>query len=181
VNGAASSNGSEQAAPSRHPAPACTLQEAAAALGVSLNTLRRRIRSGEIRAERVRRPQGHVWRVYLPGEQPAGQHSSQNSAGTLQQPPADIQRAEAMASYSRSLLEPLVARLADQEQIIREQAEEIGRLRSELDHARTGTPAGAPESHTAGPGTASTGGAEQESTPTPGPWWRRVWGALVAR
>jgi excisionase family DNA binding protein len=72
VDDVAPSNGTVQAAPSQHPATAFTLQEAAAILGVSLNTLRRRIDAGQVRAERVERPQGHVWRVYLDGGQHAG-------------------------------------------------------------------------------------------------------------
>jgi excisionase family DNA binding protein len=60
------------AASSQHPPGAFTLQEAAAVLAISLNTLRRRIEAGQVRAERVERPQGHVWRVYLDGGQHAG-------------------------------------------------------------------------------------------------------------
>lgn len=139
------------AASSEHPPPAFTLQEAAAALGISLNTLRRRIEAGQVRAERAERPQGHVWRVYLDGGQHAGQEAAQEAPSTMQQPPGDVLRAEAMATYTRSLLEPLVERLAEQERIIRDQAEALGGLRAEL-AAALGT-----------------------SVPTP-PWWRRWWG-----
>ncbi len=199
LNGAAASHDSAQAAPSRHPATSCTLQEAAAVLGVSLNTLRRKIRSGEVAAERVRRPQGYVWRVELPEDQPAGQQSAGTlpleAPGTLQQQAPDLQRAEAMASYSRALLEPLVARLAEQEQIIREQAEDLGRLRAELEHAREG-PTARHQTATDARGTAEgpdppSEPPEPPSAPSPAPapippqpnggspWWRRWWVAIT--
>ncbi len=126
----------DRAAPSQDRSPAFTLREAAAVLGVSLNTLRRRIAAGQVRADRVQRPQGHVWQVYLDDAAPCRDRADgtvqRDGAGTVQQPPADLMRAEAMATYTRSLLEPLVARLAEQEQIIRSQAEEVGALRAQL-------------------------------------------------
>jgi hypothetical protein len=47
---------------------------------------------------------------------------------------AEYARAEAMATYSAKLLEPLVARLAEQEQIIRQLAEEKGQQTERLVH-----------------------------------------------
>jgi hypothetical protein len=51
-----------------------SLREAAGVLGVSVTALRRRVAAGQIKAERVERPQGSVWRVYLdahaPGQAP---------------------------------------------------------------------------------------------------------------
>ncbi len=46
-----------------------TLAEAAKRLGVTEKTLRRRIQRGELTAIRVPRPQGHEWRVAVPGVQ----------------------------------------------------------------------------------------------------------------
>jgi hypothetical protein len=57
--------------------------------------LRRRIAAGEIRAERVRRPQGHAWRVYLPRQLNGGQHANgtvQDAASTLQAPAGTVQQ-----------------------------------------------------------------------------------------
>jgi Helix-turn-helix domain len=48
----------------------------------------------------------------------------------------DIMRAEAMAAYTRSLLEPLVALVNEQETTIRGQAEMIGRQSAELERDR---------------------------------------------
>jgi hypothetical protein len=53
-----------------------SLQDAAAIVGVSVNTLRKRIRAGQVRAERVQRPQGYVWQVYLHGRHSPGQLAS---------------------------------------------------------------------------------------------------------
>ncbi|HYU58908.1 MAG TPA: helix-turn-helix domain-containing protein [Actinomycetota bacterium] len=46
-------------------ARALTIEQAAAALGVSLMTVRRRVREGALPAERVRGKFGPEWRVYL--------------------------------------------------------------------------------------------------------------------
>jgi excisionase family DNA binding protein len=43
-----------------------SVEEAAHLLGISTNTVRRRIKQGSLQAERVSRPQGYVYRVYLP-------------------------------------------------------------------------------------------------------------------
>jgi len=116
-----------------------SVQEAATALDVSVNTIRRWIKDGRIPHEKLTTPAGFAYRVYPQRVAPTGTPREVPLIGTPREVPAlapDIQRAEAMASYSRSLLEPLVARLAEQEQIIREQAEDLGRLRAELEHAR---------------------------------------------
>src|ERR671921_474255 len=100
-----------------------TMQEAAVALGVSLNTMRRWCATGRVRSERVSRPQGYTVRVYLdqvPTQEPplegAAQEppptNGQEPPGTYQQAPADLVRAEAMAAYNRELVAPLVAELA---------------------------------------------------------------------
>ena len=69
-----------------------SLQEAAALLGIGINTLRRRIASGQIAAEQVQRPQGHVWRVYLdvapPSQQPPTHPPIQEAPGSLVDTPA---------------------------------------------------------------------------------------------
>jgi hypothetical protein len=48
-----------------NPAPAGSLLEAAGWLKISPHALKRRIAAGEIRAERIERPQGYSWAVYL--------------------------------------------------------------------------------------------------------------------
>jgi excisionase family DNA binding protein len=45
--------------------PSVTIAEAAQLLGVGEQTIRRRIKRGELVAEQITRPQGHAWRVRL--------------------------------------------------------------------------------------------------------------------
>jgi hypothetical protein len=47
------------------PAAGYSFAEACAMPGISAHTLRKRIRDGLIRAERVERPQGYAWVVHL--------------------------------------------------------------------------------------------------------------------
>lgn len=179
---------------SQHAPTAFSLQDAATLLGVSLNTLRRRIAAGEVRAERVTRPQGHVWRVYLNVQSPPAQQAEQQPASRLQQhpdstlqepaasvqPSMEIQRAEAMAGFLTPLLqraiEPLVAELGETRRQLVDQGETIGRLRAELEHALTTIQAlqapvapNEPESSQETPTTPAAA-----STPSR-PWWRAWW------
>jgi hypothetical protein len=128
----------DQPAPSRDSATAFTLREAAAELGISLNTLRRRISAGQIDAERVHRPQGHVWQVYL-HRAATQEHRSdgtvQRDGATVQQPPTAPAPAEAMVSLIQTtigtVLGPLVGQLDAQRQTIERQAGEIAELRED--------------------------------------------------
>jgi excisionase family DNA binding protein len=57
--------------------------EAARLLGVSPTTVRRMVRAGTLRAERVLRPQGHTFVVLVPTDgQPAASSSQQQPADT---------------------------------------------------------------------------------------------------
>jgi len=140
----------DSAAPCRDGATPFTLHEAAEVLGVSLNTLRRRIAAGQVEAERVRRPQGHVWQVYLhpPGTQ---DHRStgtvqQDGAATVQHPPTALAQAEALTSLVQTtigtVLGPLVAEqtalrltVERQAEALAELREDRGRLSAELERA----------------------------------------------
>lgn len=61
----------EHATP-RHTTRQVSVSEAARELGVSTETVRRRIKSGDLQAERSIRPQGAVWLVTLPDSTPRG-------------------------------------------------------------------------------------------------------------
>jgi hypothetical protein len=80
-------------------------------------------------------------------------------------PPADVLQAEVMATSTRSLLEPLVARLAEQEAIIRDRAEELGRLRERVAVSEQPDPEPAPTPEPSPPG---PDGRE------PRGWWARL-------
>jgi hypothetical protein len=151
-------------------------------LGVSLNTLRRKIASGEIRAERVSRPQGHVWRVHLDGQhetastaQHADQHPEQDAGSTLQQPAVEIQRAEVMASFLTPLLQqamqPLVDELSQARRQMVEQAERLGAVQAELTQAKERILA--LEAPKAEPVAVEPAAADEGvSGPATRPWWR---------
>jgi excisionase family DNA binding protein len=146
-----------------------SIPDAAVALGVSTSTIRAMIRRGQLRAERVRRPQGYTLRVFLDGQVSAAatsgiqtDSSDQLSAQTSYQPPtSDLQRAEALAAYGATLLTPVLAELEVIRQENRDLARENGQLRAQLAAAE----ALAVES----PDSADSA----ESTDTPRPWWRR--------
>lgn len=60
------------------------IEEAARLLGASVNTVRRRIKQGALRAERVSRPQGYTYRVFLStGFHPPGDGSFWELVDTL--------------------------------------------------------------------------------------------------
>jgi hypothetical protein len=121
------------------PAAGYSLQEAATLLGIGVNTLRRRIAAGQIRAAQVERPQGYVWRVYLNGRHPPNDPTSeppiQEATGSLPHPPTQIAPAEAMVSLIQTtiatVLGPLVAEQTALRQTVERQAEIIAELRED--------------------------------------------------
>jgi excisionase family DNA binding protein len=157
-----------------------SIQEAAVMLGVSPNTVRRWCSTGRLRSERVARPQGETIRVYLDGDVPGTFRGTSQASPEqvppdvppryLSQVPTEIQRAEALAEYARKLLEPVVAELGEARRQIAEQAEELGRVKSELAAARaelreTEAPAPAPVENGH-----DTGAQKARSAPDR-PWW----------
>jgi hypothetical protein len=147
-------------------APPVSVDEAAAALGVAPNTIRRWLKTGALRGERRERPQGALWRVYLPEQVPAAGERHVPD-GTSTEPPAsahgtslaapptqELARAEALAQYAAALLAPVVAQVERLQQENRDQAERIGHLTAELEQARAQLTAPAPRP----------------------PWWQRLLG-----
>ena len=111
-----------------------TVAEAAAILGVTVVTVRRMIKRGQLEGERVIRPQGSAYLVTLPVDGTGAErvaesteHAAQNMSRTDGTPGA------LMAVWSETLLSPLVARMAEQEATIRGQAEMIGSLTEQVD------------------------------------------------
>jgi len=139
----------QAAATSGHEAPttaataAVTVEQAAAILGVSVTTVKRRIRAGSLRAEQAQRPQGTVWLVYLDAaampaaeERPSAASVAATAAATAPAP------AEAMVSLIQTtigtVLGPLVGELAASRQAnerlvgeLREVERQNGELRAE--------------------------------------------------
>ena len=167
-----------------------TIEQAAAILGVSASTIRRRIKAGSLRVEEARRPQGVVWLVHLPADTaPAGSTDTVDTApvattATTSQPAGDAIAAMIQATLT-PIVAPLVAELAASRQVIERQADQlvsqaetIGRLAAERDSAVealrmtmvTETPAqSSPDAST----------PPQPVEPTPGPLPAR-WRVLAA-
>ena len=116
-----------------------TVREAADFLGVSTETIRRMIRSGRLRGEKVHRPQGTAFLVELPdatGEATCditnGATAGRHDATSDQALPPALLAAEA---WARGVVEPLTRTIAEQQLQLVSQAETIGRQSAELERA----------------------------------------------
>lgn len=167
--------------PSQNGATPYTLHEAAQLLGVSLNTVRRKIARGELKATQAPRPQGHVWHVWLERTQDAAQHppqgSTQDAANGYVQDAARLlptDRAEQLVQVLTPLVEaataPLRVELSEMRATLSQRDQELGaaleRIRVlEIDRAEiaSGSPAAnAPDETT----------QKTSDTPPARPWWR---------
>jgi Helix-turn-helix domain len=147
-----------------------TIEQAAALLGLSTSTVRRRIRAGLLRVEEVRRPQGVMRLVYLPDDVDPAVTQVSEVTGVAATAPVTGSH-EAMIAYTQALLDPLVAALERSQATVKEQAETIGELRATLSTLT------APESPLA------ASGAAQSSATALGPFrasWRTSITAAVA-
>jgi excisionase family DNA binding protein len=145
-----------------------TVEQAAAILGISSSTVRRRIRDGTIRAEEARRPQGVVRLVYLPDDADVDTTPPASAASAVTTTPVTTP-GDTMIAYTQTLLEPLVAALERSEARARQQAETIGTLRAELAAARAQTATVEAPTSTE---------PSDLTTEAPQPWWRRWLGAV---
>lgn len=109
-----------------------SIKEAAARLGVSPDTIRRRLKSGELAGERVKTPQGFVWRVALPQDAPGEPGYPLGAAEASPGVPAgdDIERARLRERIAG--LERLAAELQGERDAWREQAQRDGEAAREL-------------------------------------------------
>jgi hypothetical protein len=169
-----------------------SLPAAAAALGISVQAVRRRIKSGELRAERVKRPQGYAYRVTLPAgvdvpegadvDQAEGEHlpapTGAASNGHVRHVPGRAAPAPAGDGLAAALLTDLRAAHARIESLERERFELAGRLgyfQAELEHARQAIKAlEAPKEPIAPPPPAGAIFRPLPAAPEPPrrPWWR---------
>lgn len=178
------------AATSGHDAPNAaatapiTVEQAAAVLGVSVTTVKRRIRTGALRGEQAQRPQGTVWLVYLdPAATPAVEERPP-AASVAATAAATTPAAEAMVSLIQTtiatVLGPLVGQIDAQRQTIERQADQlvtqaelIGQLRAELESERRAHSPGA-SILTPDPVTRPSDRAAPRS------WWSGRWGYALA-
>jgi excisionase family DNA binding protein len=158
-----------------------TIEQAAAILGVSASTIRRRIKSGALRVEETRRPQGVVWLVHLPSGATVGagaatvDTASVTTTASTPAPPGEAIAAMIQATLT-PIIAPLVAELAAsrqanerQAETIARQAEALGELRVELASAQAKI------------ATLDAPTAPQPPEPSTEPWrrWRYLWPLLA--
>lgn len=139
-----------------------TIREAAQRLGVSEDTVRRRLRRGELTGVQQPTAQGFTWLVELPEVAPAGPSAPEGAAGV----------AEAVAAAEVRRLEELVAILREELDARRREVQELHILLQ-----RAQTPA-LPPPPTAAPGgpapPVQSAPAPPRRTPRPLRWWRRL-------
>jgi excisionase family DNA binding protein len=196
---AAFANGSTE--PVQDFRPGLTIGQAASRLGVSPSTVRRWVRSGRLRSERVTVGDGFEYRIPAegleavtastnPSAEPATNPSTEpptNGSTNASAPAileASVERSTALAAYNAQLLGPLTLVIERQQDTIRQQAEQIGSLRAQLAAAEErirGLDAPRPrEGQDPGDGAVQ---ASTRASPRPGPdgrsWWQRWWAALL--
>lgn len=129
-----------------------TLAEAAHRLGVSVDTVRRRLHKGELKGEQQARPQGFIWLIEMPDETGQPSRSSADCQGE-EQPGSQASMAACQAEISR--LETMVAALQDrigaQQDELEARRREVQELHVLLQQSQAALP------------------ASRESRP----WWRR--------
>ena len=103
-----------------------TLAEAAHRLGVSVDTVRRRLQKGELKGEQQVRPQGFIWLIELPDE--PGQ-TSNSSADSQDDGEATSQASVAACQAEINRLESMVATLQDR---VNAQQDELEARRREV-------------------------------------------------
>jgi hypothetical protein len=170
-------------------ATAVTFAEACAILHLAPHTLRKRIREGVIRAERVARPQGFSWVVFV-DQVPADVTAAVTSNVTSEEPahvtshqtseqPADNGQQLALALGPlieiavNAAVAPMRSELADVRATLSARDQEIGQLRAELEHMRTATSTERPLETLAAHVTFEPTQTTFEASQTP-PWWQ-VW------
>jgi excisionase family DNA binding protein len=119
-----------------------SVTEACRILNVSDSTFRRLLRAGRLEAQKVERPQGHVWLVKVPAPTGTSSEDPPNQLGVADSHPPAAPAADAMVSLIQTtigtVLGPLIGELAASRQaneqlssqLVR-QAETIGQLRAE--------------------------------------------------
>ena len=110
-----------------------TIAEAAPILGVSVDTVRRRVKRGQLEARQVRTQHGPTWEVCLGTLQGELAPAAEGTEGAAQ---GAEDRSQAMAAWAATLLGPLAAELGEARQTIERQAETIGRQGAELEAGR---------------------------------------------
>jgi excisionase family DNA binding protein len=148
-----------------------TLREAAAWLGVSVDTVRRRIDRGDLRARREERPQGYRWLVDV---------SEAPSAPAPRDPGASTQdtsgQALAVAEAENRVLRETVTLLSAELEARRREASELHRMIAALgpgtQHPTLQMPGSHVVRHESAPHAAAGGHAHVRADVQRAPWWQ---------
>jgi hypothetical protein len=107
-----------------------TVPEAARRLGVTEDTVKRRLRKGELHGERKARPQGYIWLAWLPEEEVdpdstvTGTAASQGDDSVNHPVSSEVQRLEEMVALLQHQLE-VREREVEQLHILLQQAQAL--------------------------------------------------------
>jgi hypothetical protein len=102
-----------------------TLADAAHRLGVSVDTVRRRLQKGELKGQQQARPQGFIWLIEMPDETDQGN----SVAGSQAEAEGNSQVSVAACGAEIKRLEGMVAMLQDR---VNAQQEELEARRREV-------------------------------------------------
>ena len=128
-----------------------SIDEAARLLGVSQDTIRRRIRNGELKAHQETRPQGYVWRVTLPDEEPESE--GQNHVGDTYLSSELVEALRDTIQRQDNTIAQLRTQLEAKDRQLETRAREVQELHVLLQQAQAVLPA--PRDNR--------------------PWWQRLW------
>jgi len=161
-----------------------TIRDAAARLGVSADTIRRRLRAGTLAGERVSTPQGHRWVVLFPVTLEPPPVADQGKTATFADPAKTQPGGEVAPGADVAELATLRERVAGLERFSAELATERDAWREragqDADAARElrillGRAQELPRALAAGD-VAPPDDQAAASPPAPvAPWWRRLW------
>jgi excisionase family DNA binding protein len=123
------------------------LPEAAQRLGVSVDTVKRKLRRGELRGQRVPRPQGYTWLIELPDSQ------MDSMADCTASSMAELDSATIEVLNLREMLAMAQSQIANQKEELVSKNKQIEQLHVLLQQAQAALPT--PRNNR--------------------PWWQRVW------
>jgi len=106
------------------------LPEAAQRLGVSVDTIKRRLRRGELKGQQEPRPQGYTWLIEIPESEPTSMAGS-NASST-----ADLDSATVEIVNLRAMLEMAQAQIGAQQDELTSKNEQIRELHVLLQQAQ---------------------------------------------
>jgi excisionase family DNA binding protein len=112
-----------------------SLPEAAQRLGVSVDTVKRRLRRGEMKGQRVPRPQGYTWLIELQDNQPDSMADSTASST------AELDAATIEVLNLREMLVMAQSQIATQQEELASKNKQIEQLHVLLQQAQAALPA----------------------------------------